>query len=435
MKKEQVLAYNLSTPNLDLIKSKSDDLQLKTVVLEDLRKPYAAMESAFSLFVEVDSKFKVEDLLAIFTSFESIPINIIFKEENFDLLLVSFKHQVSMVFTLESLVSDIDSALLKAELINQKRENKLPIEQILKLFTIPVKIRTDEDLHLKLKSYLENVAGMLEFSILKLSGEVDQSFGTPVPAHIVSKIRDWKLPRKYISLENTIDDWIVTATFSNGDESSFLCLKIDKDYKDYVLNEHFYKFLENTLIYRMNLLKKEKLELLASTDEITGLYNQRKLAEDLEKTIKSHSKEHETFSLMFIDVDHFKDVNDNYGHIVGSQLLVDIGTVLHNILRQSDHIYRYGGDEFVVIMPYVDIKLVHEIATRVLTQIKSKDFLIDNGEIYKLSVSIGIAEYPTDANSAKEIIKFADEMMYMSKRSGRGKVFHVGEVEDASTRS
>ncbi len=138
---------------------------------------------------------------------------------------------------------------------------------------------------------------------------------------------------------------------------------------------------------------------------------------------------------MFIDVDHFKSVNDNYGHVVGSKLLQDIGEVLSLILRASDHIYRYGGDEFVVIMPTVDIKTVHDIASRVLAKIKHKSFQIDNGETYKLSVSIGIAEYPTDAKSAIEIIRFADEMMYMSKRSGRGKVFHVKEVEnvDAST--
>tara|TARA_Y100000590_G_C15496456_1_gene929851 strand:- start:415 stop:975 length:561 start_codon:yes stop_codon:yes gene_type:complete len=185
----------------------------------------------------------------------------------------------------------------------------------------------------------------------------------------------------------------------------------------------------------MNKEKEQNLTVLATTDEITGLYNQRKLSQDLEKAIKHHEIEDETFSIMFIDIDHFKQVNDNYGHVVGSKLLQDIGEVLSLILRASDHIYRYGGDEFVVIMPTVDIETVHDIATRVLEKIKNKKFDIGNGEKYNLSVSIGIAEYPTDAKSALEIIKFADEMMYMSKRSGRGKVFHVNEVENANVSS
>ena len=86
-------------------------------------------------------------------------------------------------------------------------------------------------------------------------------------------------------------------------------------------------------------------------------------------------------------------------------------------------------------MPHVKLATVYDIANRVLNQIKQTNFEIDGGEIYKLSVSIGIAEYPTDAKSALEIIKFADEMMYMSKKSGRGKVFHINEVEDAGTGS
>jgi diguanylate cyclase (GGDEF)-like protein len=134
---------------------------------------------------------------------------------------------------------------------------------------------------------------------------------------------------------------------------------------------------------------------------------------------------------MFIDVDHFKNVNDNYGHLVGSRLLQDLGKALKLILRQSDHIYRYGGDEFVVIMPNVETKIVHEIATRILAQLKNHFFEIDNGDTYKMSLSIGIAEYPTDAKSAMDIIRFADEMMYKSKKSGRGKVFHVNEVANA----
>ena len=189
------------------------------------------------------------------------------------------------------------------------------------------------------------------------------------------------------------------------------------------------------MLFRASEEKQQSLEMLAKTDEVTGLYNQRKLSEDLQIAVKQHEQDHDKFSIMFIDVDHFKNVNDSHGHVVGSKLLQDIGSVIIQILRQSDHVYRYGGDEFVVIMPHVDIETVYKVANRVLTQIKGKEFEIEGGDIYRLSVSIGIAEYPTDAKSALDIIRFADEMMYMSKRSGRGKVFHVNEVDDAGSGS
>ncbi len=186
--------------------------------------------------------------------------------------------------------------------------------------------------------------------------------------------------------------------------------------------------------YRTLLKKNSKLYQLSHSDEVTGLFNQRKLTLDLESTIEDHLESKDAFSLMFIDVDHFKDVNDNYGHIVGSQMLIDIGRVLKNLLRESDDIYRYGGDEFIVIMRKVNIKIVHKIALRILDSIKNKKFEISENISHKLSVSVGIAEFPKDAQTSKEIIKFADEMMYESKKSGRGKVFHLGhEVKNDST--
>jgi diguanylate cyclase (GGDEF)-like protein len=132
--------------------------------------------------------------------------------------------------------------------------------------------------------------------------------------------------------------------------------------------------------------------------------------------------------LLFIDIDYFKNVNDQYGHIVGSQLLIDMATVIKAQLRSNDLVYRYGGDEFIVLLPSSSIEDSKKIAVRISEAVKSAEFKIDTEVKYKLSLSIGIAEYPTDANSAKSIVEFADKMMYLSKKSGRGKVFHITEV-------
>src|SRR5690606_25619014 len=130
---------------------------------------------------------------------------------------------------------------------------------------------------------------------------------------------------------------------------------------------------------------------------------------------------------------HFKQVNDNFGHVIGSQMLIEIGEELRKTLRATDKIYRYGGDEFVVIMPQVSSQTVHAVAVRILNSVKGKTFNIGKAKDYKLSLSIGIAEYPTDAKTSRDIIEFADEMMYISKKSGRGKVFHVREVRNDAT--
>ena len=105
-----------------------------------------------------------------------------------------------------------------------------------------------------------------------------------------------------------------------------------------------------------------------------------------------------------------------------------MAAVLRQELRTTDLIYRYGGDEFIVLLPKANLEVAKRIALRISEAVKGKEFNIQGGLKYRLSLSIGLAEYPTDATDAKAIIDFADRMMYMSKKSGRGKVFHVTEV-------
>jgi diguanylate cyclase (GGDEF)-like protein len=134
------------------------------------------------------------------------------------------------------------------------------------------------------------------------------------------------------------------------------------------------------------------------------------------------------FSLLFVDIDYFKNVNDQFGHVVGSQILVDMAAILKAQLRSSDLVYRYGGDEFIILLPKSNLEESKRIAVRISEAVKAAEFSIDHDKKYRLSLSIGIAEFPSDADSAKSIIEFADKMMYMSKKSGRGKVFHITEV-------
>lgn len=305
---------------------------------------------------------------------------------------------------------------------------------LLKLLTSRINLTQRKDLVQIIEEYINSFEDKLEVSFLFSTNNRVEKFGHSLTQAQMDEV---------LSIEDTLDEFLgqsidlkesqlkVFPIFKKNAQFDWIIVHNSFTGIEKIFIPEFFKYIENVNLLRSHKESAEDLKILASTDDVTGLYNQRKLTEDLEEAVKWHEKEHETFSIMFIDVDHFKNVNDDYGHIIGSKLLLDLGRALKLILRQTDHIYRYGGDEFVVIMPNVKTNIVYEVANRVLSQLKEHMFEIDNGDQYQMSLSIGIAEYPTDAKSAMEIIKFADEMMYKSKKSGRGKVFHVNEVANA----
>lgn len=192
---------------------------------------------------------------------------------------------------------------------------------------------------------------------------------------------------------------------------------------DEVFGPHFLNLLRGQREHYEAHLERVRMKRLALTDEITGLWNQRRLAQDLEEGVAQKK----SFSLLFIDIDFFKSVNDQFGHVHGSQLLIDMAAILRAELRGSDAIYRYGGDEFIVLLPETGLADSKLTALRLSKAIKANEFTVQD-KPYFLSLSVGIAVYPDDAQSSRALIDFADQMMYMSKKSGRGKVFHVTEV-------
>ncbi len=173
---------------------------------------------------------------------------------------------------------------------------------------------------------------------------------------------------------------------------------------------------------------KEDLTLLVHNDDVTGLYNQRKLQADLETLINNYHLQRDIFSVVFIDIDHFKSVNDGHGHLIGSQLLVEIAQVLRACLRDEDFIYRYGGDEFVVILPHANLDDAKIVGERILTEIKAHQFISSKRKNLSMSASVGVAEFPRDAANKDDILNIADSMMYKAKNAGRGKVVTTREM-------
>jgi diguanylate cyclase (GGDEF)-like protein len=166
----------------------------------------------------------------------------------------------------------------------------------------------------------------------------------------------------------------------------------------------------------------EKIQELTITDDCTGLYNARHLYKTLETEVYRSSRFGYEFSVLFIDLDHFKSVNDTYGHLVGSKLLSEIGYLIKAQLRLIDYAFRYGGDEFVVLLPQTGKDSALVVAKRLRDALRASCFCRDEGLNLNVRASIGLATYPHDARDAHDVIRQADEMMYLVKNTTRDNI-------------
>ena len=166
----------------------------------------------------------------------------------------------------------------------------------------------------------------------------------------------------------------------------------------------------------------EKIQELTITDDCTGLYNARHLYKTLDTEVYRSSRFGYEFSVLFIDLDHFKAVNDTHGHLIGSKLLAEIGYLIKAQLRLIDFAFRYGGDEFVVLLPQTGKDQALVVAKRLRDGMRATKFCHEDGLNLNVRASIGLATYPHDARDAHDIIRQADEMMYLVKNTTRDNI-------------
>jgi diguanylate cyclase (GGDEF)-like protein len=162
-------------------------------------------------------------------------------------------------------------------------------------------------------------------------------------------------------------------------------------------------------------------ERLTITDDLTKLYNYRYLRQYLEAEVKRCLRYKKKVSILFIDVDGFKQVNDTFGHLVGSLALAEMGQVLRKILRETDVVGRYGGDEFVVVLPETPLNGALVIAERIRKKVEDYEFVAQNLRI-RLTVSLGIANCPKHTLTAEGLIKKADAAMYRAKEISKNSI-------------
>jgi diguanylate cyclase (GGDEF)-like protein len=165
-----------------------------------------------------------------------------------------------------------------------------------------------------------------------------------------------------------------------------------------------------------------ELKGLTYTDDLTGLYNQRYLELTLDRELSLAKRNNTQFSVLFLDLDHFKAVNDTHGHLIGSRLLFEVGQEIKKALRESDITFRYGGDEFVMILAHTDLEAALFVAERIRVQIEKKRFLARDNMDIRLTASIGVASVPLHAVTKQQILKAADEALYGVKKAVRNRV-------------
>jgi diguanylate cyclase (GGDEF)-like protein len=185
--------------------------------------------------------------------------------------------------------------------------------------------------------------------------------------------------------------------------------------------------LEPPAIALDNALALQKAEALSVTDDLTRLYNSRYLNLVLRRETKRAARSSRPLSLIFLDLDGFKQVNDNHGHLAGSKALVEAAAVIRGCARETDVAARFGGDEFSVILPDTGREGAVAVAERIAERICEFSFLADEGLSVHLTASIGVATLPDVAGSAEELIRAADTAMYRVKGRGKNGIYVAQE--------
>lgn len=171
-----------------------------------------------------------------------------------------------------------------------------------------------------------------------------------------------------------------------------------------------------------NAMRYERAERMYMQDDLTRLYNSRYLRLFVDREIKRARRYHSHFSVLFIDLDGFKQVNDQFGHRVGSETLCETAELLTEVVRETDVVARYGGDEFTIVLPETSADNAMATAERIRQRIAEKIFSGGSEHQFRLTVSIGVAAFPDHAENAADLLEQADLAMYEAKAVGKNNV-------------
>jgi diguanylate cyclase (GGDEF)-like protein len=221
-------------------------------------------------------------------------------------------------------------------------------------------------------------------------------------------------------LEEGIRSYVILPLNSRGRGIGVLALgsKATEAYDEATL-AHVQPLADSVALAFENVRLFQKTREMSITDEVTPLYNFRFFHQILDRELKLVDRYKSTLSLIFVDLDRFKPINDQFGHLRGSRVLREVGFLLRAAVRETDYPARYGGDEFVVILPQTDTEAAVALGEKLRQMIEGHTFLQEEGINASIGCSLGVATYPVDARSKEALIRLADERMYKDKDDRR----------------
>jgi len=221
----------------------------------------------------------------------------------------------------------------------------------------------------------------------------------------------------------------VLVPLHNGGENFGIAILLGDDEKgEITFNGEEAKFVAErvAIAFKIALRYQEALGL-AYIDSLTDLYNSRYLPVILDRRLQDARKNSQPLSLLFLDMDNFREVNNEHGHQAGGKALIEVGWILERHVRAEDTVIRYGGDEYTVVLPAASLESAKEIAERIRAAIHDHIFLRREGHEVHLTASIGVANYPTDADTPEALLHLADQAMYRGKETTRNAVYSAAK--------
>lgn len=244
-------------------------------------------------------------------------------------------------------------------------------------------------------------------------------------------ITDVRMPKKNgIELLKDIQDSdsevdVIILTGQSDEATAIECLKAGA--YDYLLKPiedvellltAVSRALQKRHLEKQNKLLIKQLEDMAIRDPLTGLFNVRQLYTYLDEEIARSARYNHEFCLFFMDIDFFKKVNDTYGHQFGDYVLQKMGRIMKSVLRSTNRLFRYGGEEFIIVLPETNRDEAISIIDRLMSTVRNHCFEYEK-HATNITVSIGGAIYPTHSSSKNDLIKIADQALYQAKKLGR----------------
>jgi len=255
------------------------------------------------------------------------------------------------------------------------------------------------------------------------------------------RINDTKVSRMHVSIKKAVEDvtgrtdYVLTdlesrnGTFLNG--RRITVEKLQNGDK-IMIGEHILRF---DLLDEIDREYQQQIHRLISHDDLTGLLSSRSFFSELRREAARSKSEGRGFCVLMMDIDHFKKVNDSYGHLTGSKTLEEIGACIVKSLRSGDAAARFGGEEFAAFLLDADLAQAEIAAERIRSSIEEEAFSVmkrgQQADNHHVTISIGIAGFPDDSSDPIELVEMADSALYRAKREGRNRVCTYSETVPA----